>query len=180
MYDLSCSVCRVEYKSKRPDRLYCSNTCAGRAGRRRRGEQLDITKDGRNCGRCGTHFHIIPPSTNARYCSIKCAVTAARELRKIWARRNPERIKGFNSRRQFRDTVMNRLKRRCPALPTACESCGESRILEVAHKPTYKRNGAWRIVSNTQPHMIWVLCPTCHKLLDRGICTQAELGLINA
>jgi hypothetical protein len=70
------------------------------------------------------------------------------------------------------------MRRRYADIPTACESCGEARILEIAHKPEFARNGAWALVSNTLRHMFWVLCPTCHKLLDRGICTQAELGLV--
>lgn len=28
-----------------------------------------------------------------------------------------------------------------------------------------------------QPNMIWVLCPTCHRVLDKGIETPEEMGL---
>lgn len=85
--------------------------------------------------------------------------------------------KVYNSRRPYRDSVTGRLRRKYPDLPTSCEACGEDRILEVAHKPGFERKGAWRVMSNTQRHMIWILCPTCHKLIDRGICVPRELGL---
>jgi hypothetical protein len=86
-------------------------------------------------------------------------------------------LKLYNSQRPIKDTVLNRIRRRYPDVPTQCESCGENRILEVAHKPEHKRNGMWRIAATMKRHMFWVLCPTCHKLLDRGIRTQQELGL---
>lgn len=177
MYDLVCKDCGGQFTAQRPDKLYCSSTCQGRAGRRRRGEQTDATALGRDCSICGTHFDIVPPSTNRRYCSAACAREASRRLLRAYMRRNPGKQKLYNQRRPYRDTVLNRLRRRFPDTPNACESCGENRVLEVAHRPEFKRNGAWRIVENTQRHMFWVLCPTCHKLLDRGICSQDELGL---
>lgn len=177
MYDLFCAECASPFAALRPDKRYCSPPCAGRAGRRRRGEQLDVTKDGRDCIRCGQHFEIVPPNTNRRYCSEGCARDAAREQRRAFHRRKPGIQKVYNSRRPFQDTVLGRLSRKYSDIPSACEACREARILEVAHRPEFKRNGAWKIVANTLRHMFWVLCPTCHKLLDRGICTQEELGL---
>ena len=177
MYDLSCSDCGEVFTSKRPDKRYCSYRCQSRVGRRRRGEQSDITKAGRDCPQCGNHFDIAPPSTNQRYCSENCSRDAARNLRKLWMRRHPEKPKLYNASRPFKDSVIGRLRRKYPDLPISCQSCGEGRILEVAHKPGYKRNGAWRIVANTKPHMIWILCPTCHKLFDRGISTAEDLHL---
>jgi hypothetical protein len=50
-------------------------------------------------------------------------------------------------------------------------------VLDVAHKPEFARNGAWRNRNTTQRHMFWVLCPTCHALLDRGVMTAQALGL---
>ena len=177
MYDLFCSACGESFKAKRPDKRYCCQPCAARAGRRRRLEQLDVTKDGRDCLGCGKHFDIKPPSTNRRYCSEDCARQAARVQRRMFMRRNPERIKTYNANRPFKGSVIGRLRRRHPDIPIACESCGENRILEVAHRPEFKRNGAWKIVANTQRHMFWILCPTCHKVLDKGISTPKELGL---
>ncbi len=177
MYELFCSDCGVRFSAKRPDKRYCSPACQARVGRRRRNEQTDITKAGRNCLLCGKHFDITPPNTNRRYCSENCARESARSQRRAFHRRRPGIQKIYNSRRPFGDSVIARLRRKYPDLPSACEACGEDRILEVAHKPEFKRNGAWRIVANTQRHMFWLLCPTCHKLLDSGICTKQDFHL---
>jgi predicted nucleic acid-binding Zn ribbon protein len=177
MYDLQCSECSAPFQAKRPDKRYCSFRCQSRAGRLRRLEQTDVTKAGRDCGMCGTHFDIIPPNSNQRYCSEKCAIEASRKHRREFMRRKPGIQKIYSSRRAFKDVALNRLNRRYPNMPKACEACGEARILEIAHRPEFKRNGAWRLAKNTQAHMVWIMCPTCHKLLDRGICTQEQLGL---
>ncbi len=178
MYDLLCSSCREQFKSKRPDKLYCSSRCQSRVGRLRRKEQSDITKSGRDCLVCGHHFEIIVPATNRRYCSDECARKASKEQQKRFLVKNPGIQNRYNAKRfDAKWGVVARLRRRFPDLPKACQSCGEDRVLELAHRPEFKRNGTWRKMENTQPHMIWVLCPTCHKLLDKGICTQEELGL---
>ena len=155
MHELFCSVCGMRFNARRTDKRYCSSKCQGRAGRLRRLEQTDITKAGGDCRTCGKHFSITPPSTNQRYCSEGCAREAARAQRRAFHRRNPKAQKTYNSRRPFKDSVIARLRRKHADLPSACESCGEGRILEVAHKPEFKRNGAWRIVANTQRHMIY-------------------------
>jgi hypothetical protein len=60
----------------------------------------------------------------------------------------------------------------------ACESCGEGRVLDVAHKPHARRYGAWRSAQNCKwPDMVWILCPTCHALLDRMNYPPEELRL---
>lgn len=77
------------------------------------------------------------------------------------------------------DRLITRLRRRYPDLPTVCEAkgCNESRVLEIAHRPTHRRNGRWRTLDLYDRHMFWVLCPTCHRVLDRGIETAESLGL---
>lgn len=178
MYDLLCRECGSAFRAKRPDKRYCTQHCTGKAARTRRGEQSNITAAGRDCGQCQRHFEITPPDTNQRYCSPDCARNSAKQQRRVWHKANPTKQKSYNSNRPDRTWgLVARLRRRHPNLPTSCQSCGESRVLELAHRPGFKRNGAYRIMKNTQPHMIWVLCPTCHKLLDRGICTQTALGL---
>lgn len=177
MYDLICKVCGSPFKAVRPDKLYCSPYCRRVEGRRRRGEQTDITKAGADCQWCGKHFDITPPSTNQRYCSDDCSREAARKQRREFHRKKPWIQKVYNSRRPYKDVRLARLRRKYPDLPTACESCGEPRVLEVAHRPEYARNGAYKSANNSQRHMFWVLCPTCHKLLDYKICTQEELRL---
>jgi hypothetical protein len=177
MYDLICTDCGAPFQAQRPDKLYCSPRCIGRAGRRRRGEQSDITAAGRDCGVCGAHFEIPQPNSNQRYCSSVCSTAAAKEQRRAYHKRKPHIQKVYNSRRPYKDVRIERLRRKYPDLPSACEACGEARVLEIAHRPGYERNGAWRLMSNCQRHMVWILCPTCHKLLDRGISSPGALGL---
>ena len=178
MYVLFCSLCHSEFEAQRPDRKYCSIRCQSRAGRLRRGEQDDATKNGRDCRICQKHFSIIPPDSNRRYCSDECAAQGAKNSRNNFHRRNPGIRAVYNSRRKFKDSgVVARVRRKYPDLSQSCQSCGESRVLELAHKPGFERKGVWRKMENTKPHMIWILCPTCHKLLDKGICTPEELHL---
>src|ERR1035438_9566857 len=177
-YDLFCCSCGAQFSAKRPDKRYCSFKCQSRVGRLRRHEQTDITRSGRDCRICGKHFDIVLPASNRRYCSEECAREAAKEQRRAFHRKNPTAQNTYNEHRPFKDSgVVARLRRKFPDLPTACQACGEDRIVELAHKPEHRRNGVWRKMENTKPHMIWVLCPTCHKLLDRGILTAAQLGL---
>jgi hypothetical protein len=178
MNELICQLCGASFTAARSNKKWCSNYCAQRAGRIRRHEHKGSTENGKDCAQCGSHFSITPPNTNQRYCCVECANKAARELRRQWARREYKKRRPIYERtRKFKDVALNRLARRWPEMPRSCQSCGEARILEIAHRPSHKRNGAWRLVSNTKPHMIWILCPTCHKLIDRGICTPEELGL---
>jgi len=76
--------------------------------------------------------------------------------------------------------TLERLWRKYPDLPRRCEACGEARVLDVAHRPGHERNGAWRTMEVMEPHMIWVLCPTCHALLDRLGFTAEQLGIPGA
>jgi hypothetical protein len=76
------------------------------------------------------------------------------------------------------DNNIERFYRWNPNAPKACEACGECRVVEIAHKPGYERNGAWRSKKNSKwPDMVWVLCPTCHKLIDLLNYTPEKLGL---
>lgn len=83
------------------------------------------------------------------------------------------------SKRHGPDTLITRLRKRYPDLPTCCEAagCNEGRVLECAHKPEHKRNGAWRTLDKYERHMFWMLCPTHHRLLDLGIETVEQMGL---
>lgn len=73
---------------------------------------------------------------------------------------------------------MLRLRKRCPDTPSACESCGEDRVLEIAHKPEHARNGMHRSNKNTiWPDTVWILCPTCHALIDRKGYDPTSMGL---
>lgn len=71
-------------------------------------------------------------------------------------------------------TFQRRFFYKYPEIPPICESCRETRIVELAHKvPCFGR----RTAANTTPETVWVLCPTCHRLLDRGILSAKDLGL---
>jgi 5-methylcytosine-specific restriction endonuclease McrA len=61
--------------------------------------------------------------------------------------------------------------------PKQCQSCGEDRVLDIAHKPDHKRNGSWRSKKNTSMEKVWILCPTCHALIDRNNYDPFSLGL---
>jgi hypothetical protein len=176
-YDLICVCCGTGFVGRRPDKKYCCFACQARQGRRRRGEQVDIHS--RRCGECDSEFTIQYPAMNRRYCSDECSTIAAKRSRRQFHKKKPYIQKLYNSRRKYKDSgVVTRLFRRFPELPKACQSCGEARVVEIAHRPDFRRNGAFRKIENSQPHMIWILCPTCHKLLDRGISTPLELGLV--
>ena len=51
-------------------------------------------------------------------------------------------------------------------------------LLKEAGLVKDERNGQWRNINNTQwPEQVWVLCPTCHALVDRMRYSPEELGL---
>lgn len=88
------------------------------------------------------------------------------------------------TKKEYRDknpysklSKLERLYKKYPELSKVCEFCGEDRIVEIAHKPEHKRNGAWMIVGQTTPNKIWILCPTCHNLLDKKGYTPQQLCL---
>jgi heterodisulfide reductase subunit B len=75
------------------------------------------------------------------------------------------------------DGNLKRFRLRHPEIPIHCQACGESRVVDIAHKPEWKRNGAWRSAKNSTPEKVWLLCPTCHALIDRMNYDPSELGL---
>lgn len=119
---------------------------------------------------------------NKRYCSDACAVRARIRDRGWHKASFPRAMSAYNRQRAKRhgtDTLINRLRKRFPDLPTVCEAsdCDEARVLECAHKPEFKRNGAWRTLDRYERRMFWMLCPTCHRVLDHGIAMPEQLGL---
>src|SRR4030042_995683 len=179
-----CQYCGKEFLSDHLiSQAYCSRSCEGKRYRESHG--LHKLKDGRFCKQCGTHF--FPKGqgeNNKQHCSLKCAAISARESRtKFWKRQaNPKKlIKQYRLR--YREKVgpdgnLKRFYRNNPSAPKACQSCGEKRVLDIAHKPHAARNGAWRSRANTKwPENVWILCPTCHALLDRMNYSPQDLGL---
>jgi hypothetical protein len=88
-------------------------------------------------------------------------------------------VQSFWNSTRGQDTLAIRVRKKYPNLPTACQArgCNEARVLDFAHRPEFKMNGAWRSIDLYQPHMIWVLCPTCHRVLDEKIETPEQMGL---
>jgi hypothetical protein len=137
------------------------------------------------CGMCGAEFfRTLKTGANKKYCSGDCAIAARKRDQLKFKLDNPDAEAAYRARAEkhasySRDTVLTRLRKRYPDLPTSCEAggCGESRVLEVAHKPGFKRNGAWRTLRIMERHMFWLLCPTHHRILDYGIETAEQMGL---
>lgn len=96
-------------------------------------------------------------------------------------RQNPEKIEEYKERaknknpKQYSKGLTQRFFDRYPDRKKECESCGETRIVELAHK--IPRMGACRTLKNTKSEDVWILCPTCHRCLDFGIQTKEELGI---
>jgi hypothetical protein len=119
---------------------------------------------------------------HAKYlCSDKCRrASNAQSVRNFHLRKPHKELeyRGRSKAKRLPESNGARFYRTNPTAPRACESCGERRVLDIAHKPNHKRFGAWRSTQNCRwPEMVWVLCPTCHALLDRMHYDPAELGL---
>jgi predicted nucleic acid-binding Zn ribbon protein len=173
-----CDNCGNEYVFQRKDSQFCSQNCG--AAYRWKQYPKDTDKP-RACTVCGKHFLATKDANQKRVCSEQCR--RARNSKKVreWHLRNPEREALYRQRtkaKQLPDSNLLRFRRNNPSAPTACEACGEDRVLDLAHKPKHERNGQWRSVRNSKwPEMVWVLCPTCHALLDRMRYPPEELGL---
>ena len=186
-YAKVCEVCSHPFDAKFPHQKRCSSSCTAVANLRHahsRNQALTVGEwesRRRLCRWCGIEFQLSSRSTNNRqYCSPKCQAEGYSQRIKEFHSSNPEKQSEYNReriRRHGRDTLLTRLYRRYPDLPRACESCGEARVLDLAHKPGYERHGAHRTLRQYQRHVFWILCPTCHALVDRGICQSSEMGL---
>lgn len=179
MLSKQCVHCGKSYQCRYKNSVYCSQKC-GAAFRWKRTPK-DTAKP-RYCRECGKEFFATPDANQQRLCSQDCRrVRNSRKVREYHAA-NPDRVTWYRQRakdKKLPDSNHVRFYRANPSAPRQCESCGEKRVLEIAHKPEYERNGRGRSLSNCQwPVMVWVLCPTCHRLLDRMNYTPEELGLV--
>lgn len=168
-----CALCSKEFKQRVRHHRFCSESCRSKFRRRGMGIQ-------RACRVCEAPFVIRDDhASNRQHCSPACSRESARRSRIKFAKEKPERTRAHREKAKKTEagTVLERLCRKYPWLPRACESCGERRVLDIAHRPEFKRNGAWRVYGNTRPHHIWILCPTCHALLDRLGMEPEALGL---
>ena len=171
----TCAKCSASFP-KFVNQRYCSVDCRNAAHAER------WYKDpSRSCRTCGKVFIRIGRGDGNRFhCTPECAQESARRARREFKKRRPEREPVYRERqkaKRLRDTRLERLWRKYPLLPRSCEACGEARVLDVAHRPEHARRGAWAGASNTDDTKVWVLCPTCHALLDRLGYSADRLGI---
>ena len=179
-----CIRCGINFEAFRASHKYCSTNCAHISNKAGKG-QIRLQDKGRFCKQCGTWFAIEAGKggNNKWHCSLDCSTKSARESRsKFWANQLDPKQKKAEYHQNNREKVgpdgnLKRFRRRHPEVEMKCQSCGETRVLDIAHKPEYKLNGAWRSAKNTTPEKVWILCPTCHTLLDRMHYSPSELGL---
>lgn len=172
-----CVECGSEMAGSHDHRKFCSGKCKARYRKKN-----PVVFDGsHSCRMCGVSFPVLPGQNNKWLCSDECRKSSVAKCVRTFHERKPDRSSLYRQRtkeKQLPDSNLIRFRRHNPNAPMACESCGESRVLDVAHKPGSERNGQWRNSQNCKwPSMVWVLCPTCHALLDRMRYTPAELGL---
>jgi hypothetical protein len=178
MHTIECTNCGVTYETKHSKSIYCSQKCG--AAYRWKLTPKDTDKP-RTCPECNSQFFATPQNNQKKTCSDACRRKRNSRNTKEFHLRNPERESLYRERtkeKQLPDSNLIRFRRNNPLAPMACESCGETRVLDLAHKPGKERNGAWRSIGNSKwPEMVWVLCPTCHALHDRMHYSPEELGL---
>jgi uncharacterized protein YqcC (DUF446 family) len=180
-----CAHCQVSFRAWNKAQRYCGKRCRTDAetARRNRSAAGKWLREPKICPICNASFFCTKETgPNKVYCSPACTIEARARYHHWWKSSNPKAMTAYNRERTKRyghDTLINRLHKRYQDLATACEArgCGESRVLEVAHKPEFKRNGAHRTLDKYERHMFWVLCPTCHRVLDREIETPEQMGL---
>lgn len=174
----SCVQCGLELPGSHIHRRYCSGRCKARY-RKLHGPREKVTEH--QCRSCGKVFPIGLGQGNKWLCSIECVrASNAKSVRNFHERR-PQQEAIYRARTKEKcepDSNILRFYRWNPDAPRSCESCGEHRVLEIAHKPSHQRLGRHRSKLNSSwPEMVWVLCPTCHRLLDRMGYSPSDLGL---
>lgn len=184
-----CIHCEKDYIATFKSQQYCSQRCRTDAStaRRDRSAKGDWLRNPVTCGICqNVFFRTKLTGPNKKYCSVECTATARRRDIEAFKAANPTAMDDYNKERVRKygsDTLITRLRKRYPDLPTCCEAaengkaCGEGRVIDIAHKPEFARKGAWRTLDKYERHMFWMLCPTHHAIIDRGACTPEEIGL---
>lgn len=183
VYSRVCKHCNITFNATAKSAAYCCHQCRTLAAtqRRIRSSAGDWLRTPISCGQCGTvFFRTLETGPNKKYCCKECSVKAQGRDFQRFKEANVDAMKSYNRERvkkHGRDTLMKRLWKRYGNLPLACECCGEARVLDIAHKPEHRRNGAHRTLDQYQRHMFWILCPTCHRVLDEGIESPEQMGL---
>lgn len=173
-----CVQCGIEMPSQHIRKRYCSGKCKARY-RKLYGGTL---AQGHNCRMCGTRISLKPGQGNKWLCSEDCRRASNAKSVRTFHLRRPEMETLYRARTNQKmppDSSNRRFYLLNPNAPRACEACGEKRVTEIAHKPGHERLGTRRSKENLKwPEKVWVLCPTCHRLLDRMRYTPEELGLV--
>lgn len=173
-----CVECGNEMAGSHIHRKFCSAKCRGRF---RKKHPCQPASAGHHCRVCKKHFEIGIGQNNKWICSDECRKKKNAESVRKFHKVRPERQAEYRNRQRLKllpDGNLIRFYKWNPNAPRECESCGENRVLEIAHRPEHERVGQCRKRINSQwPKMVWVLCPTCHTLLDRMNYLPGELGL---
>lgn len=179
--EIICQCCGLSFFSERRTRRWCDDCLSLRLKDR---HQFIIE---RPCQWCKSSMIIQRGkrnTSNKRYCSIDCKRAAALESRiqsRLRDKLGQPKLPGGRPR-LYTKAVATKLRNgslqvrffiRYPERHALCQSCGEKRVVELAHKQP--RRSAWRTMPTSEE--VWILCPTCHRCLDLGIQTREELGL---
>lgn len=171
-----CIECHVHLKG-RPHAKYCSNKCKSRY---RKKNPVDFTGY-HKCRVCEKEFPVSKGQHNKWLCSDQCRKASITRSVGAFHKNNPEKEREYRNRSKEKvgpDSNLKRFYNWNPNAPRCCEACGENRVLEIAHKPGYERIGRYRSKANSKwPEMVWVLCPTHHRLIDRMNYEPAEFNL---
>lgn len=171
----NCHHCLADISNKALTAKWCSWQCKKSA----RGNAEKVFSH--QCRMCGSIFPIGKGQHNKWLCSDECRRASNAKSVRDFHKRRPYAEALFRARtkeKRLPEGNLVRFYRNNPEAPKCCQSCGEDRVLDVAHKPGYERFGEGRRVGNCiWPEMVWVLCPTCHALHDRMNYSPDELGL---
>lgn len=182
-FNKTCPVCNTDFIAENNSQVYCSLPCRIK-NQKQKISNADWRKTPKKCKMCSKEFIIPENSSPIRaYCSKECQIKGYKVNVIKFRELNPESMNLYNKVRRKKygdkDTLVIRLRKKYPDLPKCCEAkgCSESRVIELAHKPEHKRNGACRVLKYYERHMFWVLCPTHHALIDRAGFPPIEFGL---
>ena len=176
-----CRRCGKSISAKHLSVRYCSPRCKNKdhaqavkdRGRRPVGQHA--------CRFCGREFEISAGQNNKWLCSPACRRGQSAKIAREFHSRRPQSEAIYRARTKAKlppDRQLQRFYRHNPNAPKACESCGEARVVEIAHRPGHERLGERRSRANmVWPEKVWVLCPTCHRLLDRMGYAPSDLRL---
>lgn len=173
----TCQECLSVIEDARSNRRFCSTKCRGRWWKKN--PSKGVTEH--SCRQCGIIFPISTSQHNKWLCSEVCRKKSNAASVRNFHLRKPLMNGVYRDRsrqKQSPDNQNIRFYKINPSAPRACEACGEDRVTEISHRPGHERKGERRKSTNMKwPEMVWILCPTCHRLLDRMGYDPKELGL---